>query len=47
MKSSKSKWAVVNASYESINDILQAAAAVATVAPGALKLLSVLHLELR
>ncbi len=43
MKSSKPKWAVIKASYDSIKGILQVAAAVAATAPGAQQLLSMLH----
>ena len=43
MKSSKPKWAVIKDSFGSIKGILQAAAAVAATAPGALQLLSMLH----
>jgi hypothetical protein len=43
MKSSKPKWVVIKGSFGSIKEILQAAAAVATTAHGALQLLSMLH----
>ena len=43
MKSSRPKWTVIKESFGSIKEILQAAAAVATIAPGALQLLSMLH----
>lgn len=43
MKSSKPKWTVIKDSFGSIKEILQAAAAVAATAPGALQLLSMLH----